>query len=87
MGLRAAQGESEPGEEPHPNLQGHPHPHVSSTGLGSHHPLIQGGGKGPHLGVRQTFRCALEPAGAGCYELAGGNCETLGNFVGQLLVT
>ena len=39
------------------------------------------------MGVRQTFRGALEPAGAGCYELAGGNCETLGNFVGNLKLT
>lgn len=50
-------------------------------------PPIQGSGRGPRLGVRQTFSGVLEPAGAGCRELAGGNGETFGNFAGQLLVT
>lgn len=87
VGLRETQGKSERGEDPYPHLQGHPHPHLSSTSLCSHHPRIQGSGRGSHLGVRQTFRRALKPAGPGCYELAGGNWETLENFIGQLLVT
>ena len=82
-----AQGKFEPGEDPYPHLQGHPHPHVSSSSLSSHHGPSRAVGGGPHLGVRQTFSGVLEPAGAGCCELAGGNGETFGNFAGQLLVT